>query len=123
MIYATLEEYKASYSTIEQDADIEKALKKASRHVDTLTFNRIHGIGFENLSPFQKEIVKEVTCNLADFEYENQELITSVFSSYSINGVSMNFGNSWNVKVMMGVAIPTDLYETLKQSGLCTRGL
>ena len=98
----------------------EKSLKKASRHIDTLTFNRIQGIGFDNLTEFQKEIIKEVTCELANFEYENEDVITSVLSSYSINGVSMAFGDSWNVKVFKGVAIPTELYETLSQTSLCT---
>lgn len=117
--YAAVEEYKKNYSDI-PDENIEKSLKKASRHIDTLTFNRIQGIGFDNLTEFQKEIIKEVTCELANFEYENEDVITSVLSSYSINGVSMAFGDSWNVKVFKGVAIPTELYETLSQTGLCT---
>ncbi|MFQ7001813.1 MAG: hypothetical protein ACLRRH_11120 [Clostridium sp.] len=117
--YATVEEYKKNYSDI-PDENIEKSLKKASRHIDTLTFNRIQGIGFDNLTEFQKEIIKEVTCELASFEYENEDVITSVLNSYSINGVSMSFGDSWNIKVLKGVAIPTELYETLSQTGLCT---
>ncbi|MFQ9881521.1 MAG: hypothetical protein ACLRXV_00420 [Clostridium sp.] len=117
--YVTVEEYKKNYNDIPDDS-IGKSLKKASRHIDTLTFNRIQGIGFNNLTEFQKEIIKEVTCELANFEYENEDVITSVLSSYSINGVSMAFGDSWNVKVFKGVAIPTELYETLSQTGLCT---
>lgn len=117
--YAAVEEYKKNYSDIPGE-NIEKSLKKASRHIDTLTFNRIQGIGFNNLTEFQKEIIKEVTCELANFEYENEDVITSVLNSYSINGVSMSFGDSWNIKVLKGVAIPTELYETLSQTGLCT---
>ena len=117
--YVTVEEYKKNYNDIPDDS-IEKSLKKASRHIDTLTFNRIQGIGFDNLTEFQKEIIKEVTCELANFEYENEDVITSVLNSYSINGVSMSFGDSWNIKVLKGVAIPTELYETLSQTGLCT---
>lgn len=118
MSYVTVEEYKVEHSDI-PDADLKAALKKASRHIDSLTFNRIVGVGLENLTPFQVDIVKEVTCELANFEYENAELIENVLSSYSINGVSMNIGGSWNVKLIKGVAIPTELYETLKQTGLC----
>ena len=117
--YVTVEEYKKNYNDIPDDS-IGKSLKKASRHIDTLTFNRIQGIGFNNLTEFQKEIIKEVTCELANFEYENEDVITSVLSSYSINGVSMAFGDSWNIEVFKGVAIPTELYETLSQTGLCT---
>ena len=100
--------------------DIDKSLRKESRHIDTLTLNRVNGLGFENLTDFQKDIIKEVTCELAEFEYENAELIENVLSSHSINGVSMNFGSSWNVQLIKGVAIPTELHETLKQTGLCT---
>lgn len=117
--YVTVEEYKEGYSDIPNE-NIEKRLRKASRHIDTLTFNRIQGIGFDNLTEFQKEIIKEVCCELANFEYENEDVITSVLNSYSINGVSMSFGDSWNIKVLKGVAIPTELYETLSQTGLCT---
>lgn len=116
--YVTIEEYKKNYSDI-PDEYVEEYLKKASRHTDTLTFNRIQGIGFDNLTEFQKEIIKEVICELANFEYENEDVIKSVLSSYSINGVSMNFGDNWNVKVLKGIAIPKELYETLKQTGLC----
>lgn len=117
--YATVEEYHEIYSDI-PDEYVEEYLKKASRHTDTLTFNRIQGIGFDNLTEFQKEIIKEVICELANFEYENEDVIKSVLSSYSINGVSMSFGDNWNVKVLKGIAIPKELYETLKQTGLCT---
>ena len=37
--------------------DIDKSLRKASRHIDTLTFNRVNGLGFENLTDFQKDII------------------------------------------------------------------
>lgn len=120
MSYANKEYYSSNNGNVIPYASIDKYLNKASRHIDTLTFNRIRGIGFDNLTEFQKEIIKEVTCELADFEYENEDVITSVLNSYSINGVSMSFGDSWNIKVLKGVAIPTELYETLSQTGLCT---
>ena len=122
MAYATIEEYKVNYSNI-PDKELKKALNKASRHIDSLTYGRIRGVGFNNLTPFQQEIVKEVNCELANFEYENAELIENVLSSYSINGVSMNFGATWNIKLMKGVAIPTELYETLAQTGLTCRNV
>ncbi len=43
------------------------ALRNASRHIDALTYNRIVGQGFSNLTPFQKEIIQEVVCQQADF--------------------------------------------------------
>lgn len=115
-----LSEYKGS--TIAEE-ELENALKKASRHIDTLTYNRIVGKGFSNLTKFQQNIIKEVCCSLADFETENAELINSMLKSYSLNGVSMTFGSSWNVSVEYGVAIHSDLYERLQQTGLCCRSL
>ncbi|NBI64933.1 hypothetical protein D3Z38_18300 [Clostridiales bacterium] len=100
---------------------LEKALRTASRHVDSLTHNRIVGRGFSSLTEFQKEIVKEAVCLQADFEHENADEIDTILSSYSINGVSAQFGESWNVFIGAGVAMKRDTYELLKQTGLCCR--
>ena len=98
---------------------LEKALKQASRHIDSLTYNRIVGWGFSSLTEFQQEIIREVVCLQADFEYENADEINSVLSSYSINGVSAQFGSSWNVFMDKGVAMKRDVYALLQQTGLC----
>lgn len=119
--YADQEYYSNVYEgTVLKEEDIKKYLKQASRHIDTLTFNRVVGC-FEQLTQFQREIIQEVVCQQAEFEYENASVLTSVLSSYSINGVSMNLGNSWNVKIINGVAIMCDLYNQLAQTGLCCR--
>lgn len=120
--YATAEDYAALFPG-EEPENLSETLRTASRHVDTLTFNRIVAVGFENLTAFQQEIVKEVVCRQASFELENADLIGSVLSSYAINGVSMQFGQSWNVVVESGVAMRRDVYALLEQSGLCCRVL
>ncbi len=120
--YATLEDYQNM--ELETFDGLEDALKKASRHIDSLTFNRIVAAGFNNLTLFQQELITEVTCRQALFEHENEDLINTVLSSYSINGVSMGFGrDSWNLTVENGVAMQKDLYSFLKQTGLCCRVL
>ena len=102
----------------------DKYLKQASRHIDSLTYNRIHKIGFENLTEFQKEIIKEVTLKLATFEYENEDILSSTLTGYAINGVSMYFNSkSWNIVLQSGVAIKSDDYDLLSQTGLTTRNL
>lgn len=122
--YATKQDYKEIIggNTIPED-DIERQLRTASRHIDSLTYNRIVGRGFSNLTEFQQEIVKEVCCTLADFEYENADVISSILSSYSINGVSMQINQSWNVFTDKGVVMKRDTYELLSQTGLCCLGL
>ena len=119
--YLTEYEYYSNCGWIEKNT--EKYLISASRHIDSLTFNRIVSKGFENLTEFQQEIIKTVCFDLANFEYDNEDLITSVLQSYSINGVTMQFGASWNIAVINGVAIRHDTYNLLTQTGLTYRGL
>ena len=110
--------YKENYLGTLDTEDLAKRLKEASQQVDMLTFNRIRGKGFDNLTSFQQSVIKEVICQHVDFVYENRDMIDSVLQSYSINGVSMSFGQSWNIEVMNGVAMKRSTYELLKQTGL-----
>ncbi|MGN0480346.1 MAG: hypothetical protein ACI4EV_02110 [Lachnospiraceae bacterium] len=112
-------EYKGSVLQDKQD-NAEKFLTSASEHINSLTYNRIVGRGIESLTPWQQNVIRTVCCKLAEFEYENEDMLNCVLSGYSINGVSMNFGANWNVKVIGGVAIKADIYKLLEQSGLCT---
>ncbi len=120
--YVTPEYYKDTYkgSTVPED-ELLQALRLASRHIDSLTYNRIVGRGFSYLTGFQQEIIREVVCQQADFEAENADEINTILSSYSINGVSAQFGSSWNVFTDKGVAMKRDVYALLCQSGLCCR--
>ena len=123
-MYADLEFYKETYKGTLEDAKIEKALQQASRHIDTLTYNRIVAIGFENLTEFQQGIIKECECLMADWEMENEDYITSLLSSYSLNGASMSFtGSSASATVVNGVAVSRDIYSHLQKCGLCCRVL
>lgn len=103
------------------DNILDRALLQASRHIDTLTFNRIVGRGFVNLTEFQQGIIKEVVCMQADFEHENADMLDNVLANYAINGVSMSFGASWNLEVRSGVAMRKDAYSLLAQTGLMVR--
>ena len=101
--------------------DLERTLRQASRHIDSLTYNRIVGQGFSNLTEFQQEVIREVVCQQADFETENADEINTILQGYSINGVSAQFGQSWNVFTDKGVAMRRDVYTLLSQTGLCCR--
>ena len=123
-MYADIEFYKNTYKGTLEDADIDKALRKASRHIDTLTYNRIVAVGFDNLTEYQQGIIKECECLMADWETENADYINSLLSSYSLNGSSMSFtGNSASAMVVSGVAVSRDIYSHLQKCGLCTRSL
>lgn len=118
MIYTTYEYYKSNGGTLDEDIAI-KYIKKASYKVDSLTFNRIVGLGFDNLTEFQQNIIKEVTCLIADFDYSTS--LNAGLNSYSINGVSMNFDKS-NLVTVNGIEIEKDTYSLLSQTGLTYLG-
>ena len=120
--YVTPEYYRGIYkgSTVPEQ-QLERALWQASRHIDSLTYNRIVGRGFFNLTEFQQTVVREVVCKQADFEHENADEINTILSSYSLNGASVQFGSSWNVYADKGVAMKRDVYALLSQTGLCCR--
>lgn len=120
--YVTLEEYEEFKGNIPNDL-VTKYLRQASRHIDTLTYNRIVSRGIDNLTDFQREIIKETVCMQADFEYNNREIFDMILQGYSINGVSMNFGESWNVFIQNGIPIQRDVYAYLSQTGLTSRRL
>lgn len=117
---------EAYYSEVFQggilkDENIPKYLKQASRHIDSLTYNRIVGQGIDCLTPFQQEIIQETCCQQAEFEFQNRDIFDMILQGYSINGVSMQFGESWNVKIVNGIPMRRDTYEQLCQTGLCCR--
>ena len=123
-MYAGIEYYKNTYKGNLEDTEIEKALEKASRHIDTLTYNRIVEKGFDNLTEYQQGIIKECECLMADWETENTDYINSMLSSYSLNGASMSFtGQSASATVVSGVAVSREIYSHLQKCGLCTRSL
>ena len=123
-MYADIEYYKNTYKGNLENADAEKALKKASSHIDTLTYNRIVDKGFDNLTEYQQGVIKECECLMADWETENADYINSMLSSYSLNGASMSFtGQSASATVVNGVAVSKEIYSHLQKCGLCTRSL
>ena len=117
--YATAADYAQYGSGNIPAEELDKLLHKASRQIDSLTFNRIVAVGFSELTDFQQGIVKESCCMLADFLHDNADLLESVLNSYSVNGVSMNFGGV-SVTIINGVPIRKDIYSLLNQTGLCS---
>lgn len=103
-------------SYIEQQKDMGEFALRAAEHIDILTYNRIE---YDKLTEFQKKVINRVHSRLTAFEKENEDMITSFLQSYSLNGASMTIGESWNLRVVCGVAIPTDIYALLKSTGLC----
>ena len=120
--YVTYSDYEdLGFEEFASEEEMNSALLQASRHIDTLTFNRIVAVGFENLTEFQQGIIKEVCCRQAQFEYENADALESVLQGYTINGVTARFGDGVGVMTDNGITMPTSLYSILEQTGLCCR--
>lgn len=101
----------------------DKYLVKTSRQLDILTFNRIRQLGgLDKLTEYQQDTIKEFIVNVADFIYENEDILDNILSSYSINGVSMSFNGNWNLTVRDGVAVRTEDYKILETTGLTYQG-
>jgi hypothetical protein len=123
-MYADYEYYSVEYYGQMSQEEATSALKQACRHIDALTYNRIKGRGFENLTEFQQGIIKETACMMADFEHNNADMINSLVNSYSINGASISFnGEGANYTLVNGVVVQRDVYAYLCQTGLCCRSM
>ena len=106
---------QAKQTTKEISSGLGSALKKIGAEMC------IRDRGFSNLTQFQQDIIREVVCQQADFEAENADEINTILQGYSINGVSAQFGSSWNVFTDKGIAMKRDTYSLLCQTGLCCR--
>lgn len=96
----------------------EDANRRAGRAVDTLTFNRIHALGWEGLSPFQRDAVADVVAGLSKFQTDNADLLESTVSGYSLNGATVQYTGGVSVTRVGGVVMPRELYALLEQTGL-----
>lgn len=124
MSYADYEYYTETYGgSIITAENGPRTLQNASEAIDSLTYCRIVSRGLEGLSAYQKGIVQKVTCALAEWQTENADILTSPYSSYSINGVSATWNTGAAVKKINGVIIPCNLYAELVKTGLCYPGV
>lgn len=123
-MYANLADYSLLSRNVKPIAadSLEGCLLKASEDIDSLTFNRIVGKGFSNLSTLQQKLVKQAVVDQADFNYEYGGVVGNPLASYSINGVSMSW-DSDKVMQMSGIFTTSSIYGLLRQTGLTYRGV
>ncbi|WP_040209869.1 hypothetical protein [Clostridium polynesiense] len=117
MAYADLSYYKNTFRG-NKIAD-ESLLERASDQIDSLTFNRINGVGFNSLTPFQQDKIKKAVCIQAEFIEQYGEYIDMPLSGYSVGDVSLSFTGS----VINGVTTTKEVLGYLKQTGLTSRRL
>ncbi len=118
MFYVDENYYKTTYvGEFSEEPRLKSLLSRASRQIDSMTYNRIVGIGFDNLTEFQKSCIKEAICLQVDFVGRYGEYIDTPLSGYSINGTSLSF----NTESLNGVTTTREIVNILKQTGLTCR--
>lgn len=120
MSYVDSTYYKESFGgTIIPEDSLIRKLERASDQVDTLTYNRIVGIGFDNLTEFQKDKIKKAICIHADFIEQYGSYIDTPLSSFSAGSTSVSF----NTNKVNGITTTQEVLNYLKQTGLTCRRL
>lgn len=110
----TDEEFKA----LGNGAEIEKLLHLASLKIDAVTFNRIIGRGFENLTPFQQSCVREACCYQA-YKISCDGVDGNEAQSFSVGDISITAGNGKSPAQRLGLS--AEAYLCLDRSGLMQR--
>jgi len=118
MAYVDTDYYTNTYKGQIDAGTIEPYLERASGDIDILTFSRINAIGWDNLTSFQQEKICTAVCEQAEFRYNNSDIFESPFSSYSINGVSMTYGNASYYDTYNGIPMANSTFGLLRLTGL-----
>lgn len=118
MQYVDVSYYYGTYRGNTIDATLlDKELRKASLQVNAICFNRI-GQNLDYCSDYEKNIIKEVVCELADFNYTNKEDLEAVNGSYSIGDVSVSNLDSKTIVNEQGIFIPSTILSGLEMTRL-----
>lgn len=124
-LYVSKEYYQGTFKGKIPEEEIEKNLKLAQNKIDCITFNRILGIGFDNLTDFQKEKVRNAICYQADYikehGYNNED--NSDISSYKVLDISVTVKAKNNAdKTKAELENMSELaYSEIVQTGLTQR--
>ena len=120
MSYATYADYE-EYGGTGDAALVEKALEEASIQMNKACYGRIEGKGFDNLTEFQKKLIKRAVCSQADFIVTYGDFIDSPMSGFSAGSISMSFKDT--AKSIGGSLVSNKALSYLESTGLTSRRL
>ncbi len=103
------------------DEEIEKYLKLAQEKIDSITYNRIVAVGFDNLTEFQKGKIKEAICYQAEYIYTNgyNSEDNRDIASYSVLDISVSIDNSNSNKTIAQKNNMSEMaYDYVHKTGL-----
>ena len=105
-MYVTPEEYLKEHNLISQE-ELERTLSKAEREIDHLCFGRIKGKGFDNLTPFQQNLIKEAVCLQAEYDKQYGYMLNMPMKSYKVADIRFN-----------GISSTQEIINLLEDTGL-----
>lgn len=120
MSYVDSTYYRETFGgSILTEEHIENKLDRSSDQIDTLTYNRIIGKGFDNITEFQQDKVKKAICIHAEFIEQYGSYIDMPLSGFSAGSISVSF----NAQKINGITTTQEVINLLKQTGLTCRRL
>lgn len=121
-LYVSEEYYSNEFDgNLIPDDEIEKYLKLAQEKIDSITYNRIVAIGFNNLTNFQQEKIRDAICYQAEYIYTNgyNDENNRNVSSYSVLDISVSVDNSNNNKTIAQKENMSEMaYDYVHKTGL-----
>ena len=95
-------------------------MELAQEKIDSITYNRIVAIGFENLTEFQKEKISKAICYQAEYIFQNgyNDENNRDISSYSVLDISVSVDNSNNKTIAQKVNMSEIAYDLVHKTGL-----
>lgn len=123
--YATSEYYLTSFKgNVLPNDEIDKYLQEATEKIDSITFNRIVGKGFDNLTEFQKEKVQKAVCYQAEYIFTNgfNDENKQDIASYSVLDISVNVNTDSRKTQAEKECMSEKAYDLISKTGLTTRG-
>ena len=104
--------------------NVDKYLQEASEKIDSITFNRIVGIGFDNLTDFQKEKIQMAVCYQAEYILENgfNDENKADVASYSVLDISVSVDSNKAKTKAEKLYMSESAYDLVNKTGLATKG-
>lgn len=113
-MYADYEYYSQDFKGKLISKDEENLLQNASDEIDDMTFGRIRGKGFNNLTEYQQELIKKAVCEQTEFNKKYGVFLNAPVSSYSVGKTSMSFNN----EKLNGINTSLVVIQLLNRTGL-----
>lgn len=125
MAYTDKEFYRDIYigSIDATDDEINRLLERGSEYIDHQTYNRIILNEFDNLSPFQQDMIKRANSAYVEYALNNQEFenVSPVNTAFSLGDLSM--GGVTNARDFNASTKPVRCLNFLNRTGLTYKGI